>query len=156
MDPEVEEQLAQETTVVRAFGEHGTKVRPLCGYGLLQAKEEARRVQALRSLMRVRTKPSSTVVSGITQCLNRFSFSIALCVPAVISDAGADGELPGRCRAEPGQAAALLGQNPPSRNTHGREEPHVTQRVRSHTHSQKMLYFISNKLSHVFNVSEYV
>ncbi|XP_026207627.1 polycystin-1-like [Anabas testudineus] len=52
VDPEVEEQLAQETTVVRAFGEHCKKVRPLCGYGLLQAKEEARKVHALRSLMR--------------------------------------------------------------------------------------------------------
>lgn len=61
VDPEVEEQLAQETTVVRAFGEHCKKVRPPCGYGLLQAKEEARKVQALRSLMRVRRKPSFTV-----------------------------------------------------------------------------------------------
>ncbi|XP_070847293.1 polycystin-1 [Chaetodon trifascialis] len=52
VDPEVEDQLAQETTVVRAFGEHGRKVRPPCGYGLLQAKEEARKVRALRTLMR--------------------------------------------------------------------------------------------------------
>lgn len=56
VDPEVEDQLAQETTVVRAFGEQCGKVRPPCGYGLLQAKEEARKVQALRSLMRVRLK----------------------------------------------------------------------------------------------------
>ncbi|KAF3704724.1 Polycystin-1 Autosomal dominant polycystic kidney disease 1 protein -like protein Precursor [Channa argus] len=53
VDPEVEEQLARETTVVRAFGEHCSRVRPPCGYGLLQAKEEARKIQALRSLMRV-------------------------------------------------------------------------------------------------------
>ncbi|KAK2885110.1 hypothetical protein Q8A73_021584 [Channa argus] len=52
VDPEVEEQLARETTVVRAFGEHCSRVRPPCGYGLLQAKEEARKIQALRSLMR--------------------------------------------------------------------------------------------------------
>ncbi|KAM6897519.1 polycystin-1 [Xenentodon cancila] len=52
VDPEVEEVLAQETTVVRTFGEHCGKVRPPCGYGLLQAKEEARKVRALRSLMR--------------------------------------------------------------------------------------------------------
>ncbi|XP_029311858.1 polycystin-1 [Cottoperca gobio] len=52
VDPEVEDQLAQQSTVVRAFGEHGGKVRPPCGYGLLQAKEEARKVRALRSLMR--------------------------------------------------------------------------------------------------------
>lgn len=58
VDPEVEDQLAQETTVVRAFGEHDGKVRPPCGYGLLQAKEEARKVRALRSLMKVRIKPS--------------------------------------------------------------------------------------------------
>lgn len=57
MDPEVEDQLAQETTVVRAFGEHGGNVRPPCGYGLLQAKEEARKVRALRSLMKVTIKP---------------------------------------------------------------------------------------------------
>lgn len=56
VDPEVEDLLAQETTVVRAFGEHSGKVRPLCGYGLLQAKEEARKVRALRSLIRVRIK----------------------------------------------------------------------------------------------------
>lgn len=58
VDPEVEEQLAQESTVVRAFGEPGGEVRPPCGYGLLQAKEEARKVRALRSLMRVRMKPN--------------------------------------------------------------------------------------------------
>nr|XP_057917818.1 polycystin-1 [Doryrhamphus excisus] len=52
VDPEVEEQLAQETTVVKASGEHNGKVHPPCGYGLLQAKEEARKVRALRSLMR--------------------------------------------------------------------------------------------------------
>lgn len=53
VDPEVEDHLAQETTVVRTFEEHGRKVRPPCGYGLLQAKEEARKVRALRSLMKV-------------------------------------------------------------------------------------------------------
>ncbi|XP_051795173.1 polycystin-1 isoform X2 [Acanthochromis polyacanthus] len=52
VDPEVEEQLAQEATVVRAFGEHSGKVQPPCGYGLLQAKEEARKVRALQALMR--------------------------------------------------------------------------------------------------------
>ncbi|XP_061667089.1 polycystin-1 [Syngnathoides biaculeatus] len=52
VDPEVEDQLAQETTVVRVFGKPGGKVQPPCGYGLLQAKEEARKVRALRSLMR--------------------------------------------------------------------------------------------------------
>ncbi|KAM9425901.1 polycystin-1 [Pholidichthys leucotaenia] len=51
VDPEVEERLAQETTVVRALAEPSGRVRPPCGYGLLQAKEEARRVRALRSLM---------------------------------------------------------------------------------------------------------
>ena len=56
MDPEVEEQLDQETTVVRARGGPSGKVRPPCGYGLLQAKEEARKIRALRSLMRVRIK----------------------------------------------------------------------------------------------------
>ncbi|XP_028331530.1 polycystin-1 [Gouania willdenowi] len=52
VDPEVEEQLFRETTVVRGFEDQSGKVRPLCGYGLLQAKEEARKVRALRSLMR--------------------------------------------------------------------------------------------------------
>lgn len=59
MDPEVEDQLAQDTTVVRAFGDHAGKIRPPCGYGLLQAKEEARKVRALRTLMRVGIKLSS-------------------------------------------------------------------------------------------------
>lgn len=98
MDPEVEEQLAQEATVVRPFGEQSGKVRPPCGYGLLQAKEEARKVQALQSIMRVRRKylrfisvwefffPDVTLF---------FSFFAAVCVAAVISVAGADGELPG-------------------------------------------------------------
>lgn len=53
MDPEVEDYLAQETTVVKTFPEHDGKILPPCGYGLLQAKEEARKVRALKSLMRV-------------------------------------------------------------------------------------------------------
>lgn len=53
VDPEVEDYLAQETTVVKTFPEHDGKIRPPCGYGLLQAKEEARKVRALRALMRV-------------------------------------------------------------------------------------------------------
>ncbi|XP_017271539.1 polycystin-1 [Kryptolebias marmoratus] len=52
VDPEVEELLAQETTVVRTSGVSSRNIRPPCGYGLLQAKEEARKTQALRSLMR--------------------------------------------------------------------------------------------------------
>ncbi|AWP17296.1 putative polycystin-1-like [Scophthalmus maximus] len=52
VDPEVEDLLAQDTTVVRSSGEQGAKVRPPCGYGLLQAKDEARKVRALRSLVR--------------------------------------------------------------------------------------------------------
>lgn len=61
VDPEVEDLLAQETTVVRGFGDHSAKVRPPCGYGLLQAKDEARKVRALQSLMKV--KISSVSVS---------------------------------------------------------------------------------------------
>lgn len=53
VDPEVEDYLAQETTVVKTSPENDGKIRPPCGYGLLQAKEEARKVRALRSLMRV-------------------------------------------------------------------------------------------------------
>lgn len=53
VDPEVEDYLAQDTTVVKTFPEDDGKIRPPCGYGLLQAKEEARKVRALRSLMRV-------------------------------------------------------------------------------------------------------
>ncbi|XP_068614855.1 polycystin-1-like [Brachionichthys hirsutus] len=52
VDPEVDDQLAQDATVVRTFGEQGKNVRPPCGYGLLQAVVEARKVRALRSLMR--------------------------------------------------------------------------------------------------------
>lgn len=101
MDPEVEDQLAQETIVVRPFGQHSGKVRPLCGYGLLQAKEEACKVRALRSLMRVRVKTNFKVWWQLSPEASNFLiilihvFSVALCVPAVISAAGADGELPG-------------------------------------------------------------
>uniref|UniRef100_A0A3B4YHA8 Polycystin-1-like n=1 Tax=Seriola lalandi dorsalis TaxID=1841481 RepID=A0A3B4YHA8_SERLL len=61
VDPEVEEQLARETTVVRALGEQCGKVRPPCGYGLLQAKEEARKAQALfyNELYPFSVRPSS-------------------------------------------------------------------------------------------------
>uniref|UniRef100_A0A1A8M952 Polycystin cation channel PKD1/PKD2 domain-containing protein n=1 Tax=Nothobranchius pienaari TaxID=704102 RepID=A0A1A8M952_9TELE len=52
VDPEVEELLAQEAMVVRASAESGGNVRPPCGYGLLQAKQEARKIRALHSLMR--------------------------------------------------------------------------------------------------------
>lgn len=54
VDPEVEDQLALETTVVRTSGVHGRRVRPPYGYGLLRAKQEARKVQTLRLLMKVR------------------------------------------------------------------------------------------------------
>ncbi|XP_073684860.1 polycystin-1 [Garra rufa] len=52
VDPEVEDRLAQETEVRRTEEDLGDKVHPLCGYGLLQAKEEARKLRALRALMR--------------------------------------------------------------------------------------------------------
>lgn len=53
VDPEVEERLAQETEVRRTEEDFRDKVHPLCGYGLLQAKEEARKLRTLRTLMRV-------------------------------------------------------------------------------------------------------
>ncbi|KTG31877.1 hypothetical protein cypCar_00009119 [Cyprinus carpio] len=52
VDPEVENRLAQETEVRRTEEDLGDKVHPLCGYGLLQAKEEARKLRTLRALMR--------------------------------------------------------------------------------------------------------
>ncbi|XP_049320596.1 polycystin-1 isoform X1 [Astyanax mexicanus] len=52
VDPEVEDRLAQETVVRKMSEEQGVKVHPPCGYGLLQAKEEARKVRTLRALMR--------------------------------------------------------------------------------------------------------
>ncbi|TWW81623.1 Polycystin-1 [Takifugu flavidus] len=52
VDPEVEDQLALETTVVRTSGVHGRRVQPPYGYGLLRAKQEASKVQTLRSLMK--------------------------------------------------------------------------------------------------------
>uniref|UniRef100_A0A8C9QTD1 Polycystic kidney disease 1b n=1 Tax=Scleropages formosus TaxID=113540 RepID=A0A8C9QTD1_SCLFO len=53
VDPEVEERLSQEPAVKRGPLEQGDKVRPPCGYGLLHAKEEAHKVRALKSLMKV-------------------------------------------------------------------------------------------------------
>ncbi|XP_067286321.1 polycystin-1 [Pseudorasbora parva] len=52
VDPEVEDRLAQETEVRRTEEHLEDKVHPLCGYGLLQAKEEARKLRKLRALMR--------------------------------------------------------------------------------------------------------
>ncbi|MCJ8738813.1 hypothetical protein PDJAM_G00040130 [Pangasius djambal] len=52
VDPEVEDRLAQETVVMRMGKDQGVKVRPLCGYSLLHAKEEARKVRILRNLMK--------------------------------------------------------------------------------------------------------
>ncbi|TUC86172.1 Polycystin-1 [Bagarius yarrelli] len=52
VDPEVEDRLAQETVVTRICKDQGVKVRPLCGYSLLHAKEEARKVRILRNLMK--------------------------------------------------------------------------------------------------------
>ncbi|XP_059386846.1 polycystin-1 [Carassius carassius] len=52
VDPEVENRLAQEIEVRRTEEDLGDKVHPLCGYGLLQAKEEARKLKTLRALMR--------------------------------------------------------------------------------------------------------
>lgn len=54
VDPEVEDRLAQESIVMRVWKDQGVKVRPLCGYGLLHAKEEARKARILRNLMKVR------------------------------------------------------------------------------------------------------
>lgn len=56
VDPQVEDHLALETTVVRTSGVHSRRVRPPYGYGLLRAKQEARKVQTLRSLMKVSLK----------------------------------------------------------------------------------------------------
>ncbi|KAI5103581.1 polycystin-1 isoform X2 [Silurus meridionalis] len=52
VDPEVEDRLAQETVVMRMEKDQDVDVRPLCGYGLLHAKEEARKVRILRNLMK--------------------------------------------------------------------------------------------------------
>ncbi|KAG1931752.1 polycystin-1 [Pimephales promelas] len=52
VDPEVEERLAQETEVRRTEEHLEDKVHPPCGYGLLQAKEEAWKLRKLRALMR--------------------------------------------------------------------------------------------------------
>ncbi|KAL4648087.1 polycystin-1-like [Arapaima gigas] len=52
VDPEVEQRLSQEPVLRTGLVEQGDKVRPPCGYGLLHAKEEARKVRALRSLMK--------------------------------------------------------------------------------------------------------
>uniref|UniRef100_A0A8C7Q2V6 Polycystic kidney disease 1b n=2 Tax=Oncorhynchus mykiss TaxID=8022 RepID=A0A8C7Q2V6_ONCMY len=52
VDPEVNDRLGQETVIKREGAKQGGKVHPPCGFGLLQAKEEARKVRALRSLMK--------------------------------------------------------------------------------------------------------
>ncbi|CAL8282591.1 unnamed protein product [Merluccius merluccius] len=52
VDAEVEDLLSRGAAVRRPEGEPGDTVRPPCGYGLLQAREVARKVRALRSLMK--------------------------------------------------------------------------------------------------------
>ncbi|XP_034081606.1 polycystin-1-like [Gymnodraco acuticeps] len=53
VDPEVEDHLALQSSVdLRGFGDDGGRVRPPCGFSLLQAREEARKLRALRALMR--------------------------------------------------------------------------------------------------------
>uniref|UniRef100_A0A8C1J1J8 Polycystic kidney disease 1b n=1 Tax=Cyprinus carpio TaxID=7962 RepID=A0A8C1J1J8_CYPCA len=64
VDPEVENRLAQETEVRRTEEDLGDKVHPLCGYGLLQAKEEARKLRTLRALMRVSSDPQMNPFSS--------------------------------------------------------------------------------------------
>uniref|UniRef100_W5MXP6 Polycystin-1-like n=1 Tax=Lepisosteus oculatus TaxID=7918 RepID=W5MXP6_LEPOC len=51
VDPDEDDTLVEEP-VVKKVSERISKVRPPCGYGLLQAKEEARKVRALRTLMK--------------------------------------------------------------------------------------------------------
>ena len=53
VDAEVEDLLSRGAAVRRPEGEPRDTVRPPCGYGLLQAREVARKVRALRSLMKV-------------------------------------------------------------------------------------------------------
>ncbi|XP_076856024.1 polycystin-1 [Brachyhypopomus gauderio] len=52
VDPEVEERLSWEAVVQSAEEDCKMEVRPPCGYGLQQAKEEARRLRQLHVLMR--------------------------------------------------------------------------------------------------------
>ena len=56
VDPEVEELLSREAVVRRPEVEPGATVRPPWGYGLLQARQEAQKALALRSLMKVQRK----------------------------------------------------------------------------------------------------
>lgn len=60
VDPEVNDRLGQETVIKREGAKQGGKVHPPCGFGLLQAKEEARKVRALRSLMKVKQETKKT------------------------------------------------------------------------------------------------
>uniref|UniRef100_A0A8C8HLX8 Polycystin-1 n=1 Tax=Oncorhynchus tshawytscha TaxID=74940 RepID=A0A8C8HLX8_ONCTS len=60
VDPEVNDRLGQETVIKREGGKQGGKVHPPCGFGLLQAKEEARKVRALRSFMKVKQEIKKT------------------------------------------------------------------------------------------------
>ena len=57
VDPEVDERLAQESCGTRQGGleggGEGGKVRPPCGFALLQAMEAARKVRALHALIKV-------------------------------------------------------------------------------------------------------
>ncbi|XP_026864166.2 polycystin-1 isoform X3 [Electrophorus electricus] len=52
VDPEVEERLAWDALVRSTEEDCRVEVHPPCGYGLLQAKEEARKLRKLHTLMR--------------------------------------------------------------------------------------------------------
>ncbi|CAF92443.1 unnamed protein product [Tetraodon nigroviridis] len=69
VDPEVEDHLALETTVVTTSGEHSRRVRPPYGYGLLRAKQEARKARTLRSHMKLQNQGESFIDFHRAACL---------------------------------------------------------------------------------------
>lgn len=115
--------------MVRASGVHSRRVRPPYGYGLLRAKQEARKAQTLRSLMKVKSLRRGylwRVFVHFFTCL-----LLALRVPDAASAAAADGELPGQGRAVPGQVAALCDQALSPHSAAGDPEPHLTHGVKT-------------------------
>lgn len=131
VDPEVEDHLALETTVVTTSGEHSRRVRPPYGYGLLRAKQEARKARTLRSHMKVSLKKGINLWHVAFFHLTSICLLLALCVPAAVSAVAADGKLPGQGRAVPGQVAALCNQTRSPHSTVRNPEPHRTHGVRT-------------------------
>uniref|UniRef100_A0A4W4HSG0 Polycystic kidney disease 1b n=1 Tax=Electrophorus electricus TaxID=8005 RepID=A0A4W4HSG0_ELEEL len=89
VDPEVEERLAWDALVRSTEEDCRVEVHPPCGYGLLQAKEEARKLRKLHTLMRVSPHPQSGPLNTVLRplrdtALTNFCSFLAICFQTIL------------------------------------------------------------------------